>query len=114
MRRLSSGLAFRKSAWQFILVGTLLNEHRTHVESLCSQASDFREGRTGSWQGCLCGLAPSPAPLCLSLAWFQSGWEGIIIPVRVSAGLMEWRGCGEAEREAAIADFEACRLAPTS
>lgn len=56
-------------------------------EALWSQASHFMEETVCWWRVCLCDLAPSPVPLCLDLAWFQSGWEGVV-PVRQSAALM--------------------------
>ena len=56
------------------------------MEGFWSQASHFMEEIVCWWRVRLCDLAPSPVPLCPNLAWFQSGWEGVV-PVRKHAGL---------------------------
>lgn len=103
---LSSASAFTALIWQFFWGGPSLNKPGTHVESL-QASSEVGEAVTGS------GLGSSSAPWCLSLAWSQSGWEGVTTPVRVSAAWMKLRGWrGATERQAGFAGSEACQLHP--
>lgn len=73
-------------------------------------SSEVGEAVTGS------GLGSFSVAWCLSLAWLQSGWEGVITPVRMSAAWMELRGCrgagvGELKGRRVLLS-EACQLHP--